>query len=198
MPSSFKGCGFFNLNTFMMEEKKVKMQPCLGVRYEVFSDGSIFNRERYVNGKNNSKRLIKRRKLNGCIDPSTGYRYIHAKVSGRKTKIYIHRLVAEAFIPNPENKPEVNHKDGDKTNSHVDNLEWCTSKENTQHAYKIGLMNAPKGEASGAAKLTRKEVISIRERHKNGDPTRALSDFYGVTMAQILYIVKRKAWKHVK
>lgn len=57
----------------------------------------------------------------------------------------VHRLVAETFIPNPENKPTVNHKDGNKANNHIDNLEWTTYSENQQHAYDIGLCPKYKG-----------------------------------------------------
>lgn len=71
-----------------------------------------------------------------------GYRRTSLWIGGKKVNRLIHRLVAEAFIPNPDNKPCVNHKDGDKMNNHKDNLEWCTVKENTTHAWETGLCTA--------------------------------------------------------
>lgn len=69
-----------------------------------------------------------------------GYPGVKLLLSGGEKYVYIHRAVAEAFIPNPDNKPQVNHKDGNKQNSSVDNLEWCTAKENMHHAIITGLL----------------------------------------------------------
>lgn len=73
-----------------------------------------------------------------------GYLIIDIRFEEAKKTCRVHRLVSEAFIPNPENKPCVNHKDGNKKNNSVDNLEWCTYSENMTHAVKNGLWKSPK------------------------------------------------------
>lgn len=78
----------------------------------------------------------------------------------REKQLWIHRLVAVAFIPNPENKPYVNHKDGDKLNAFVFNLEWTTPTENAKHAYRIGLKT---GYWTGKIIHTSKPVIAIQD-----------------------------------
>ena len=67
------------------------------------------------------------------------YRLICLCANNEVKTLKVHRLVAQAFIPNPENKLEVNHKDGDKANNSVENLEWCTRSENNKHAFQTGL-----------------------------------------------------------
>lgn len=66
-----------------------------------------------------------------------GYMYVDLYSKGKRKRKYVHRLVAEAFIPNHENKPFINHKDGNPHNNSVENLEWCTPIENVEHASKV-------------------------------------------------------------
>ena len=80
------------------------------------------------------------------VHRGTGYCRVSLSVNNKRTTYDVHRLVAKNFIPNPENKPQVNHKDGDKTNNCVNNLEWNTRIENMYHAYKLGLVK-PRGKS---------------------------------------------------
>jgi len=81
----------------------------------------------------------------------------------------VHRLVAQAFISNPENKKEVNHKNGCKTDNRVENLEWCTASENQKHAYKYLGRIPQTGEKCGHAKFTNNQVALIRKEHAPGN-----------------------------
>ncbi len=85
----------------------------------------------------------------------------YVRVSIGKKLMFVHRLVAELYVPNPDNKPQVNHKDGNKLNNNADNLEWVTNQENRDHAVKNGLHLY--GEKCLYAKLKQKDVDYIRQ-----------------------------------
>src|SRR6266498_3180209 len=90
-----------------------------------------------------------------------GYSHITLCMFNSSKIFLVHRLVAKAFIPNPNNYPQVNHIDGNKQNNLIENLEWATKSMNAKHAYKIGLRGV--GEDHQMAKLTDKKVLDIRE-----------------------------------
>ena len=117
---------------------------------------------------------------------------------GRNRKFKIHRLVAQAFIPNPEDKPQINHRDGNKMNNHVSNLEWNTSTENNRHAVKLGLMKS--GEDFPYSKLTNEQVAWCRRVHVSGDRefgTNALARKLDVSRAAVYLLLKGKTYKNV-
>lgn len=106
--------------------------------YQASIDGSIRSVTRIINSENNTVRRGKGLKIHLGSDG-----YVHCMLSkqGQSNLYAVHRLVALTFIPNPENKPQVNHKDGNKKNNKVENLEWATRSENMQHAAKHELWN---------------------------------------------------------
>ena len=134
--------------------------------------------------------------LNTTVFPN-GYEYVHLCNGKAKTKLLrVHRLVAEAFIPNPNDLPQVNHKDGNKLNNSVENLEWCTNLENMRHSIETGL-RAVKGENNPSAKLTAKDVENIRREYipKSKEfGTVALARKYGVSNVMIGKIIRYECW----
>jgi hypothetical protein len=91
-----------------------------------------------------------------------GYYKVGLRKDGKQKMWAVHRLVAFTFIENPENKPQVNHKDTNKKNNKVGNLEWATGAENMQHAHDSGVMNLRIGAKHPRAKLKEEDVIAIR------------------------------------
>ncbi len=119
--------------------------------------------------------------------------------TGRKRKyVSVHRLVAEAFIPNPENKPQVNHINGAKKDNRAENLEWNTSKENINHAIESGLISI-KGDNHPGAILNEDKVGEIKYLlNKNKLNQTEIGDMFGVTNYAICDIKRGKSGKHVE
>ena len=102
--------------------EKWKDIPNFNGLYQVSNNGNIKRaKDEYIFKKNKNSR---------------GYRIITLTKDKKEYSLSVHRLVAEAFIPNPNNLPQINHKDGNKLNNKIENLEWCTQSENMKHAYK--------------------------------------------------------------
>ena len=112
--------------------------PCAGyeTHYEVSNFGNVRSLERMVSHSLGGKKIQYSRILKAGITGS-GYLTVNFCVDKVKSNHSVHRLVARAFISNESNKPQVNHKDGNKQNNHVDNLEWVTVSENGLHAYRV-------------------------------------------------------------
>lgn len=147
-----------------------------------------------------SKRKGSLKKLKPIL---TYYGYYEANIvnSKRKFRAKIHRLVAQAFIPNPNNLPQINHKDGNKLNNNIENLEWCTAKDNLKHARETGLNNSiprPNGRGTKNSRsiLTEEKVLSIRENPDN-KTHKQLALQYGVAESTISGIIARLRWTHI-
>lgn len=135
----------------------------------------LYSISNYGNVKNKQRLLIK-----GICK---GYNNIVLSKDGIKKTFILHRLVAEHFIKNPDNKKQINHKDLNKLNNNVSNLEWCTPKENMTHAKEKGVMKsiAKYNEYHPKSKLTNQQALEIRELHKNGYKNNQLAVMYNVS-----------------
>lgn len=154
--------------------------------YQVGSNGNVISLN--YNSTKNKKNLKKVINNHG---------YYRLCLFGNKIKqVVVHRLVAQAFIPNPNNLSDVNHINGIKTDNRVENLEWCTRAENIKHAVSKKLHNY--GEKHGMAVLTEKKVLQIRKIYSLGlKSQRKLAFEYGVSRGCITGIIKKIKWKHI-
>jgi len=136
-------------------------------KYSVYKNGTVINT---ITNKSVKHHL-------------SGNGYYHLYIIGLG-KVYLHRILAETFIPNPENKLCVNHKDGNKLNNDILNLEWCTHSENNKHAYLIGLKVS-------MGRVTGKGVIN----NKTGEIFQRVKDaakHYGLRYTTLIMMLKGK------
>ena len=125
------------------------------------------------------------------------YPAVNLFISGKRHRKYIHRLVLETFIGPCPNGMEANHKDGDKFNPNIENLEWVTKSENEKHAFKLGLKNN-KGENCSKAKLKESEVLLIKKLLKYGYVSqRYIAKMFKVSQSAICDINRKRRWSHL-
>ena len=146
------------------------------------------------------KRIETDRILKQKLDKDN-YLSINMSMGGRGNtrQVFVHRLVAEAFIPNPENKPLVKHIDGNPINNCVENLKWVTPKENVEHSIKIGLKNNDHGSLSCNSKLSPNEISYCRKMYQPRSKLygcRALAKRFGVSKSTMSYVLNNKTYSY--
>jgi len=167
--------------------------------YKISNKGDIKSLDRYCyHPSNKVNHFYKGKPLKSKID-KYGYKTISLHANGISKHFCISRLVALAFIPNPKNKPQINHKNGVKTDNKVINLEWATPSENMKHAYRCLGRTSPfkKGEKHINAKLTNKQVLQIRKLHKQGLKQQVIADRFNIRQDHVSRIVNKIDWHHV-
>lgn len=162
--------------------------------YEVSNLGRVLSLPRILTDGHRRKGVMLALK-----DGDKGYISVALSHANKQEPIRVHILVARAFIPNPQDKPGVNHKFGNKSDNRAWMLEWATAKENSVHGFATGLIVAARGEQSGNAVLTEALVIEIRERIKlRKESMRAIALSLRVSPNAVRSIKTGRTWRHVK
>lgn len=168
-----------------------------GGLYEISSCGCVRRKKGVVAFGSN------RRKVGGNIlspkTKSNGYLEVSLNFNGKGHSRYVHRLVADSWLGGIPKNMAVNHKDGNKANNNVSNLEVVTYSENSKHAYDNNLMTNPsfKGESHPKAKTTEHVVKKMRELYDNGVPSRDVAVMFDMNLSTARKIMQRQTWRHI-
>lgn len=171
------------------------MEKEISIEIKDFEDKYMVSNHGYI------VNIINGRKLKNTLCYKGYVRIGLINDKGKQVKKYLHQLLAVAFIPNPLKKKYVNHINGIKHDNRIENLEWCTAKENINHAYSIGLMTRNEvcksdavGMKNGSSILTDLDVLEIRSSKLS---RKHLQLKYDVSKSTIAHIITRKKWKHL-
>lgn len=181
------------------------------VKCEIWKDIVGYQGVFMISSHGRVKSLKRKRVLNDrilkCGVNCVGYRVVTLSYEGKKKFKTLHRIIAIAFMDNPNNKPQINHKDGNKLNNYIDidnpensNLEWVTDSENKFHAHATGLIKIPSriGEKSHNVKLTNDEVYFIKVLLNVGETRQSIADRFDVSRSTIKMIANGNNWSHIE
>lgn len=146
-------------------------------KYVVYSDGKVWSKI--------SKKFLKQTLTN------SGYYILGSKLG------FVHRLIVKTFIGKIPNGFEVNHKDGNKLNNDISNLEIVSKSENIRHAHRLGLVDTAKGERNGMSKLKEADIISICDMMLFGLDNESIAKRFDIHPRYVSLIRRKKRWKHV-
>lgn len=166
-------------------------------KYSACTNGHIYSNDYNHTGK--------RKILKECIDKD-GYPYVRFVINGKKYKKMVHRLIAETFIENVNNKPQVNHINGNKSDNRVENLEWVTVKENIIHSYKVlgkkptnqmikDFTKRVRGENNPKSKIDYRTACIIRKDRAKGIMLKYIARKFDISISQVSAICNNKFWK---
>jgi hypothetical protein len=168
--------------------------------YQISNFGRIRGLNRTIIDKNGLRKNLKGKILKPPM-ASNGYLFFRPCKNGIITNFLLHRIVAQAFVPNLNNKPEINHKDFNKKNNIYTNLEWCTHSENHKHLFDNGIKNKyfinNTGSNNGRTKLVESEVRQIKILLANGKKHKDIAKLFNTSTPIIDKISSGQNWKHV-
>jgi hypothetical protein len=183
-----------SMNTITIHEK--------GIDWLVSEDARIYRPEtitktsRSRSGKTQIFESVRpQTEIKPWID-KRGYHIVSAKLGNKRPKVFVHRLVALAFVPGFEEGLSVNHINGNKLDNRPENLEWLTLADNTRHQWRTGLVDL-RGENAPGHKLTQRQVIHIRKALRDGVPPHSLAIIANVNPSTIYLIEKGKRWASI-
>ena len=164
--------------------------------YQVSNKGRVKSLDKTVEYVDGRKYFYKSKILALISAVKDKYYQVNINTGSGRLKLYVHRLVATAFLPNPKNKKQVNHIDLNGKNNNLENLEWATPSENELHSYRNGKKSVNLlGEEHGMAKLTEKEALYILKSKQFS--TKYFAKKYNVSENTIRNIKTRNSWKHL-
>ena len=175
--------------------KNIHVLPKLEVWKDIKDYEGIYQVSNFGNVKSLGNEFSRKERLLKLSPQSKGYLTVVLQKNSTRRMVLVHRLVAHYFIPNIDNKPQVNHINGIKTDNRVENLEWVLHRENLDHAIKNNLVL--KGEKNRNSKLKDVDVIKIHSLLQKGITTKELSETYNVSYSTIDGIRTNRYWKHL-